>query len=137
LPGISVQIISNRKRLCSLSCLLGADEGNDAAQLSALRKLFLLDLVVDVLAGGNVVADGQHAVLQRQQLGQGVVEERCGEGDVGGRLSGVGQAHFQLARGLADSGGLLLLLLLLSEGSRPASVLVESLSVAIIQPCRQ
>jgi hypothetical protein len=137
LPGIPIQIISNHQRLCSLSCLLRADQRNDATQLSTLRKLFLLDLVVDVLASGDVVADGQHAVLQRQQLGQSVVEEGCGEGNVGRRLSGVGEAHFKLARGLADGGGWLLLLLLLRLGSRSVSPLVKSLSVAIVQFNRQ
>lgn len=67
-----------------MSRLLGADERNDSRQLGTLVELLVLDALVDVLARGDVVADLEHAVLQRQELGERVVEEGCGEGDVGG-----------------------------------------------------
>jgi hypothetical protein len=44
----------------------------------------VLDVVVNILAGGNVLADLQHPVLQGEKFAECVVEEGRGEGDVGG-----------------------------------------------------
>jgi hypothetical protein len=54
--------------LSTLPGLLRADQSNDPRQLRALRKLLLLGLLIDIRAGSNVVADRQHAVLQRKKL---------------------------------------------------------------------
>jgi hypothetical protein len=86
--------------LSTLPGLLRANQSNDPRQLRALRKLLLLGLLIDIRAGSNVIADRQHAVLQRKKLRQRVVEEGCAEGDVGGRLAIVGQAHLELSRWL-------------------------------------
>jgi hypothetical protein len=86
--------------LSALPSLLAANQRNNPRQLRALRELLLLGLLVHIPTGRNVVAHLEHAVLQRKQLRQRVVQERRAEGDVGGRLAVVGQAHFELARGL-------------------------------------
>jgi hypothetical protein len=92
--------------LSTLPSLLAANQRNNPRQLRALRKLLLLGLLVHVPTGRNIVAHLEHAVLQRKQLRQRVVQERRAEGDVGGRLAVVGQAHFELARGLLGAAGL-------------------------------
>ncbi|KAH6083683.1 hypothetical protein HBI67_026660 [Parastagonospora nodorum] len=78
---------------------------NNPRQLGALRKLLLLRLLIHIRARRNVVAHLEHAVLQRQQLGQRVVEERRAEGHIRGRLPVVGQPHFKLAGGLLGGAG--------------------------------
>ncbi|KAH3990539.1 hypothetical protein HBI55_208630 [Parastagonospora nodorum] len=78
---------------------------NNPRQLGALRKLLLLRLLIHIRARRNVVAHLEHAVLQRQQLGQRVVEERRAESHIRGRLPVVGQPHFKLARGLLGGAG--------------------------------
>jgi len=88
--------------LRSLSRLLGTNQRNDSRQLGRLIKLLMLDIVVDILACCNLLADLQHTVLQRQQLSQRVIEEGRTEGDIGGRLARGGNPHFQLSRGLAS-----------------------------------
>jgi hypothetical protein len=95
------------RHLSTLPGLLGADQSDDPRQLGTLVELFPLDILVDTFDGRDVVADLEHPVLERQQLGQGVVQERCGEGDVGRRGAVVGDAHLELPRRLA---GVLLLL---------------------------
>jgi hypothetical protein len=86
--------------LSTLPGLLRANQSNDPRQLRALGKLLLFGLLIDIGAGSNVIADRQHAVLQRKKLRQRVVEEGCAEGNVGGRLAIVGQAHLELSRWL-------------------------------------
>ena len=61
-----------------------------------------LDAVVDILACSDVVADLEHAVLERKELAESVVEEGGGEGDVGGRSARVGKAEFELTRRFAN-----------------------------------
>lgn len=87
---------SNR-RSSALPRLLGADHGDDPAELGALGGVLLDDGLVDVLALAQVGGRLEHAVLQRQHLLQRVVEEGRGEGD-GLPVAAVGQAHLQLAR---------------------------------------
>jgi hypothetical protein len=70
--------------LRTLPRLLRTNQGDDARQLGTLVELLLLHAVGHILAGGDFVADGQHAVLERKQLAERVVEEGGGEGDVGG-----------------------------------------------------
>ena len=96
-----------KSALGALSSLLRTNQGDDSAQLGTLGKLLLLGLLIDILACRDVVGDGQHAVLQREQLGQRVVEEGRAEGDVRGRLAVVGEAHLEFPRGLALDGLLL------------------------------
>lgn len=95
------------RHLTTLPGLLSADQSNNPAQLSALGKLLLLDLFGDVLVLGELAAQLQHAVLQGQHLGQGVVEEGGGERDAVGRR--VLQADLELARLLLAVDGALLL----------------------------
>ena len=53
--------------------LLGTDEGDDARKLSTLCKLLLLGLLIDVFTRGDVVADLEHSVLERQEFGKCIV----------------------------------------------------------------
>jgi hypothetical protein len=50
--------------LSTLPSLLRANQGNNPRQFSALRKLLLLRLLINVVAGSDVIADLQHAVLE-------------------------------------------------------------------------
>ena len=93
--------LTGHDRSSSLPSLLCADESNDARQLSALCKLLLFCLLIHIFASSNVVADFQHPVLERQKLGESIVEEGCGKGDVGRRLAGVWYANVELPRGLS------------------------------------
>jgi hypothetical protein len=97
--------------LGALSGLLRTDESDDARKLRTLCKLLLFRLLVHVLASRDIVANLQHPVLERQELGKGVVEEGRRESDVGGRRAVVGHADVELARWL-------LLLRCLDGGSR-------------------
>jgi len=64
----------------SLTCLFGAYQGDDPAELGALLELGPLDVLVRV-AGRNILPRHEHAVLQSQHLGEQVVQERCRELD--------------------------------------------------------
>ena len=98
-----------KSALGALSSLLRTNQGDDSAQLGTLGKLLLLGLLIDILACRDVVGDGQHAVLQREQLGQRVVEEGRAEGDVVGeemlfwprRISSLRGGFFALGAGEA------------------------------------
>jgi hypothetical protein len=50
--------------LSTLPSLLRANQRNNPRQFSALRKLLLLGLLVNIVAGSDVIADLQHAVLK-------------------------------------------------------------------------
>jgi len=80
----------------SLPRFLRANQRNNPTQFGTLLELLPFDLLWGI-AGGNFGACLQHAVLQVQHLGEGVVEEWSRELDVAGRGR---EADLQLARRL-------------------------------------
>lgn len=83
--------------LSALPCLLGADHGDDPAELGRLSGVLLDDRLIYTLRFRELGGRCEHAVLELQHLLEGVVEERCGESD---RLSAAARwkTHLQLAR---------------------------------------
>ena len=82
--------------LSALSSLLGANERNDSAELCTLRCLFPDDLLIDTFGLGKVGSRLEHAVLKREHLLKGIVEEWSAEADV--LWSTSAESHLEFAR---------------------------------------